>query len=79
MSENEKNERVDRCLHEAEHAQSGAQMAEQMRDEYHARQLRNKRDNLIREALEVDPKRTAPAWEETWLEILATPTPGASV
>lgn len=50
-----KNQQVDRLLHDAEHAHGGAQMADMMRDATSARELREKRDRLLAEALALDP------------------------
>lgn len=63
------NERVDRLLHDAEHAKAGATFAAMMHDDYNARQLANKSQNLLNEALALDPQHTAPAWSETDMEV----------
>lgn len=70
-------QQVDRLLHDAEHADSGAAFARHMAGmQPHNRQHRQaaeelaaKRDRLLAEALALDPERTAPAWEETTLTI----------
>ena len=68
---------VNRLLHDAEHADSGASFAALMyrrdplnKDHLEAMEaLQAKRDRLIAEALALDPDRTDDAWEETTLEI----------
>ena len=60
---------IDRLLHDAEQADSGATMARMMRDATAESRLVAKRDRLIRMALATDPQRTADAWEETTLVI----------
>lgn len=62
-------DRVDRLLHDAEHADSGAEFARRMvviqpdNDAHRAaaHDLTAKRDRLLAEALALDPQRTAPA------------------
>lgn len=66
----ERNESVDRLLHDAEHAHNGAGMAAMMRDAKAERELYEKRDRLVREALALDPKREAPAWDDADCEWL---------
>lgn len=56
--------KVDRLLHDAEHAKSGAMMAEMMRDGEAAQRLRAKHAALLNEAHSIDPKETASAWAD---------------
>lgn len=64
---------IDRLLHDAEHAESGADFAEMMMGQQPnnpahraARDsLRNKCSALVAEAHAADPTHSDPAWEET--------------
>ena len=60
----ERDEKIDRLLHDAEHADSGAMMAGVMQDHEAKRRLIAKAANLRAQALALDPERTAPSWEE---------------
>lgn len=78
----DRDDAVDRLLHDAEHADGGAEFARNfVNDDAAARRLRLKRDRLIVEAHGRDPEHAAPAWAETSLSpeliaaALATPTP----
>jgi hypothetical protein len=58
-------DQVDRLLHDAEHANGGAQFAASfMHDIKNSMSLAEKRDRLIREALALDPKRLCRSWED---------------
>ena len=58
----DRDEKIDRLLHDAEHAESGAQMADMMRDRPNALLLYEKARKLRADALALDPKKEAPAW-----------------
>lgn len=65
----ERNAKVDRLLHDAEHAKSGAMMARMMvgridNAAQDARDLMTKYHHLLNEAQSIDPTREAPAWSE---------------
>jgi hypothetical protein len=60
----DRDRKVDRLLHDAEHADSGAMMAGVMRDHGAQRRFIAKRDNLVAEARALDPKRESPSWVE---------------
>lgn len=62
-------EQVDRLLHDAEHADSGAMMADMMRDSKSVIRFVAKRKRLIAKALKLDPERKADAWSQTRLAI----------
>jgi hypothetical protein len=66
--------RVDRLLHDAEHKDSGAKFARSLRGIMHveaAERLERDRDELIAEAIKLDPDRTCDAWEWTDLKLPA--------
>lgn len=66
--------RIDRLLHDAEHKDSGAKFARSLRGYQHeeaAERMERQRDELIAEALRLDPERKAEAWQETSLEGIA--------
>jgi hypothetical protein len=73
----ERDEKVDRLLHDAEHAESGARMARIMRDYGMQVEYEKKRDGLIAEAQALDPNREADAWQEATLDFVTKPKPGA--
>lgn len=56
------NAKIDRLLHDAEHADSGAMMAGMMRDFAAEQRYRAEQRRLLDEANRLDPKHTAPAW-----------------
>jgi hypothetical protein len=56
--------KVDRLLHDAEHAKSGAVMAGMMGDAEAVTRLRAKHAALLNEAHAIDPKETASAWAD---------------
>jgi hypothetical protein len=60
---------VDRLLHDAEHADAGSAFASRIGHTGPAREMREKRDKLIDDAISLDPQQTAPAWQETRLMI----------
>lgn len=61
---------VDRLLHDAEHAESGRQFAARIGHVEPAKDLTEKRDRLLAKAQELDPAHEAPAWKEhaEWLK-----------
>jgi hypothetical protein len=67
--------KIDRLLHDAENADSGASFALMMAESDPSnpthkrmhRELSAKRDQLLGKALALDPDRSAPAWSETTL------------
>lgn len=67
----ERSEDIDRLLHDAEHADSGARMAGVMRDTEAALRLTRKRDDLIAHAHSLDPHHVEDAWRDTSLPIPA--------
>lgn len=62
MTDNERDEKVDQLLHDAEHAESGGEMAARMNDEAAVNRLYAKWEGLIAEANKIDPEHKAPAW-----------------
>lgn len=56
--------KVDRLLHDAEHADSGARMAGMMCDYPAKKKYEAKRRRLIAEAHALDPQHRCDAWEE---------------
>lgn len=64
MTPAEMHEKVDRLLHDAEHADSGAMMAGVMKDDAAFSRLHAKKVSLLAEANALDPEHTAPAWSE---------------
>ncbi len=69
MADTEMHEKIDRLLHDAEHALSGERMALMMVGRIptaaeDARKLRDRYHALMNEARSLDPKETAPAWSE---------------
>ena len=57
-------EPVEELLHDAERADSGADFAITCGDAKSHKELVAKRDALLREAMRLDPDRTADAWGE---------------
>lgn len=69
MTTQERNAKVDRLLHDAEHAKSGAMMARMMVGRIEgaaedAERMMAKYHALLNEAQSIDPRNEAPAWEE---------------
>jgi hypothetical protein len=60
----ERDEQIDRLLHDAVRAHGGAEFAYEMSDPIAALALIEKRDRLLKEAFNADPYRMAPAWLE---------------
>lgn len=58
----ERDDAVDRLLHDAERAEGGAMFARMMADESNARLLDEKAQRLRAEAEALDPNKEAPAW-----------------
>lgn len=69
MDANERNAKVDELLHDAEHADGGADFAAMMGDAASVASLRAKCARLVAEVLAIDPQRLAPAWKETSLRV----------
>ena len=61
---NETRTKIDRLLHDAERAHTGAGFAAQMMDQPAALRLIGKRDTFIAAAKELDPQRSAPGWAQ---------------
>ena len=55
---------IDRLLHDAEHAHSGAMLARRMRDPEAAKRLFEKSRRCRAQAAILDPDKAAPAWKE---------------
>lgn len=68
MTAVEREEKVDRLLHDAEHALSGRAMARMMNDGASAKELGIKAQQLIAAAEALDPDRECIAWEEADLK-----------
>lgn len=60
---------IEQRLHDAEHAEAGADFAGFMQHHDVRAEKLAKRDRLIREALTLDPERKDPSWEWTTLYI----------
>ncbi len=58
------NQRIDRLLHDAEHAQSGASMAAQMGDHKYAREAVKRRDAHLSEARRLYAANTGATWPD---------------
>lgn len=58
-------QKIDRLLHDAEHAEAGETFARMIGHVFEAQTLRSKADHLIAMANTLDPEHTAPAWSET--------------
>lgn len=69
MSNRNRDAKVDRLLHDAEHALSGANFAKSIGHVRPEKELRQKHDRLVAEAQEIDPAHKAPAWaaHKEWL------------
>ena len=66
--------KVDRLLHDAEHKQAGAEFARSLRRVEHieaAKRMERRRDELIAEALKLDPDQTCEAWQDLDLPLPA--------
>jgi hypothetical protein len=64
MPNSERDEKIDRLLHDAVRAQDGAAFALRMRDAVNARALAKKAHRLFAQAAALDPSKEAPAWAE---------------
>lgn len=64
-----RDEKVDRLLHDAEHALSGSKFAASIGHVGPAKELLAKHDRLVAQAQAADPAHKAPAWIEhrKWL------------
>lgn len=60
---------IDRLLHDAEHAKAGADFAKMMGHLFEMNTLASKCAHLTAMANTLDPEHTAPAWEETTLDV----------
>lgn len=71
-----RNQTVDRLLHDAEHAESGAAFAKSIGHHPQAEEMTVKAKILRQEAEKLDPKHEAPAWAEdaTWARGLSPMT-----
>jgi hypothetical protein len=69
MEPTEMHDAVDRLLHDAESADAGSAFASRIGHTGPAREMREERDKLIDDAINLDPQQTAPAWQETRLTI----------
>ena len=64
MTKDERDEQVDRLLHDAVRARDGAAFAMRMRDADAARRLTKKAHRMFAEADALDPTKEAPGWAE---------------
>jgi metallophosphoesterase superfamily enzyme len=62
-------DKLNRILHDAEHAQSGYEFAHMMGHKNPAAELRDKRDRLVREAIAIEPTCSKGSWREVRPEI----------
>ena len=64
MIDTDLNSAVHDLLMKSRNAHDGAQLAREAMNVRAARELEEKARTLVREALEVDPKRESPAWND---------------
>lgn len=65
----DRDETIDQLLHDAEHKDAGAEFARRIGHHEPAAEMEAERDDLIGQALALDPQREAPAWGETNLPL----------
>jgi hypothetical protein len=64
MTNEERDAKVDQLLHDAEHAESGADFAKRIGHYGEAMKMADTAVRLRKEAAELDPEKQSPAWAE---------------